>query len=229
MLRITVGRELCDDLEAVRAALSHQLPAGGLEAVLQVSAACPPRPRAAARGQGGNAARAARRTGRQRLTPVSAAVRREVFGPPEHSWRICEMLCILLLTAISRFRELHSRCPVRARASCAQRRRGSPRCTVGRGASPVSELVVSAHSVRIFARDHGRCTYVAPDGHVCGSTFQIELHHIVPFARGGKATADNIGLRCSVDNAYGAEGDYGHDHMARAIHEARASRQLTLM
>ena len=32
-----------------------------------------------------------------------------------------------------------------------------------------------------------------------------ELHHVVPFAEGGEATASNLQLRCRAHNAYEAE------------------------
>ncbi|MGH9372818.1 MAG: HNH endonuclease, partial [Vicinamibacterales bacterium] len=37
----------------------------------------------------------------------------------------------------------------------------------------------------------------------------LELHHVVPFAAGGAATAENIQLRCRRHNAYEAEQRFG--------------------
>jgi len=41
----------------------------------------------------------------------------------------------------------------------------------------------------------------------------LEFHHIVPFARGGAMTRDNLSLMCRVHNALLAERDYGRDYV----------------
>jgi hypothetical protein len=43
----------------------------------------------------------------------------------------------------------------------------------------------------------------------CRETGWLELHHGVPFARGGMSTAENLELRCRAHNAYEAERDFG--------------------
>ncbi len=47
----------------------------------------------------------------------------------------------------------------------------------------------------VWARDRGRCAFVAPDGRRCGQTAFLEFHHLRPYARGGPATVENIELR----------------------------------
>jgi hypothetical protein len=44
--------------------------------------------------------------------------------------------------------------------------------------------------------------FVSRDGHRCGETRFLEFHHVVPAARGGRATVDNIQLRCRAHNGY---------------------------
>lgn len=65
----------------------------------------------------------------------------------------------------------------------------------------------------VHARDGGRCTYVGPEGHRCTSTAFVEFDHIVPVAKGGKSTADNLRLRCHVHNEHAARQEFGDQHM----------------
>jgi hypothetical protein len=57
---------------------------------------------------------------------------------------------------------------------------------------------------------------VAAGGTRCGSRRRLELHHLVPFARGGASTVENLSLRCATHNLYHAELDIGSDQVARA-------------
>ena len=54
----------------------------------------------------------------------------------------------------------------------------------------------------VFRRDRGACTFVAADGTVCGSTSGVEFHHVRPYAVGGKASVDNIEVRCRAHNGF---------------------------
>src|SRR5512133_3999845 len=40
----------------------------------------------------------------------------------------------------------------------------------------------------VFLRDEGKCQWPLADGGICGSTHRVELDHVVPVGRGGKAT-----------------------------------------
>ncbi|WP_041450455.1 HNH endonuclease [Anaeromyxobacter dehalogenans] len=60
---------------------------------------------------------------------------------------------------------------------------------------------VPAHVRReVWARDGGRCTFVLASGATCGATHRLELDHLVPRARGGASTADNLRIRCRGHN-----------------------------
>ena len=72
---------------------------------------------------------------------------------------------------------------------------------------------------KVFERDGGRCTYVDGSGRRCDSTWQVEFHHKIPYARGGTQDLENIELRCRAHNQYEAELDYGAELM-----EARRNR-----
>lgn len=74
--------------------------------------------------------------------------------------------------------------------------------SVSDGARGVPASVMRA----VWQRDEGRCAHKGPNGR-CNSTSFVEFHHVVPYARGGKATTDNIELRCSAHNKYQARLD----------------------
>lgn len=56
----------------------------------------------------------------------------------------------------------------------------------------------------VWQRDGARCAFIGTAGR-CDERGFLELHHVVPFADGGEATAENIQLRCRAHNAYEAE------------------------
>ena len=95
---------------------------------------------------------------------------------------------------------------------------------------PTAEVSTTRHIPRavrreVFARDAGRCTYVGPTGVVCGSTYQLELHHIHPYAMGGPSTAANVALRCAVHNHHTRSRTTGGSTRARDRGRARNAAQ----
>jgi 5-methylcytosine-specific restriction endonuclease McrA len=54
-------------------------------------------------------------------------------------------------------------------------------------------------------RDGDRCQVPLDAGGVCGSTWQMELDHIVPVAQGGETTAANLRCCCRPHNRRAAE------------------------
>jgi 5-methylcytosine-specific restriction endonuclease McrA len=60
----------------------------------------------------------------------------------------------------------------------------------------------------VWGRDEGRCAFVGANGR-CRETGWLELHHVVPFARGGPTSAENQELRCRAHNAYEAGREFG--------------------
>jgi 5-methylcytosine-specific restriction endonuclease McrA len=61
----------------------------------------------------------------------------------------------------------------------------------------------------VWARDGGRCAYVSGDATRCAEKAYLEFHHLVPYARGGRATLENIALRCARHNQYEARLVFG--------------------
>jgi HNH endonuclease len=58
-------------------------------------------------------------------------------------------------------------------------------------------------------RDKGQCAFVSSDGRRCTERTFLEFHHVIPCAKGGRATIDNISLRCRRHNQYEAELVFG--------------------
>ena len=66
----------------------------------------------------------------------------------------------------------------------------------------------------VFERDEGRCVFTDTEGRHCSSTWQVEFHHRIPYARGGTHCVENIELRCRAHNQYEADMEYGVELMA---------------
>jgi hypothetical protein len=60
-----------------------------------------------------------------------------------------------------------------------------------------------------------RSAYVSPSGHRCTARRFLEFDHIDPVARGGRATADHLRLRCRAHNQLEAERIFGVGFMRR--------------
>jgi 5-methylcytosine-specific restriction endonuclease McrA len=60
-----------------------------------------------------------------------------------------------------------------------------------------------------WRHDGGQCAFVSADGHRCSERTFLEFHHVIPYAKGGSATIDNISLRCRRHNQYEAELVFG--------------------
>ena len=73
----------------------------------------------------------------------------------------------------------------------------------------------------VWRRDEGRCAFVGHQGR-CPERNWLELHHLQPFAEGGKSTIANIELRCRAHNAYEAEVYFGAEVVAAARARARS-------
>ena len=67
----------------------------------------------------------------------------------------------------------------------------------------------------VWIRDGGKCVWPLASGGVCGSTRQLELDHIVPVARGGPSTIENLRLTCRCHNALAAVPSFGDAWMER--------------
>ncbi len=92
---------------------------------------------------------------------------------------------------------------VRRKFSVTQRPRAS------RGQADESRNVPAEVQRAVYIRDRGRCSFIGIGGRRCCERTFLEFHHLIPYAAGGRATVDNIALRCRAHNAYEAEMFYG--------------------
>jgi hypothetical protein len=83
---------------------------------------------------------------------------------------------------------------------------------------------VPAHVRRaVFGRAGGRCEWRLDSGEVCGCTTRVELDHVVPRARGGPSTIENLRVLCRPHNLLAARRAFGDAVMigTRGIRRAR--------
>ena len=130
---------------------------------------------------------------------------------------IVELAVDLMVEKTLKQRFAHPRTP---------RKPGSIKRGVRRRASKSNSRYVPRAVVReVHQRDGGQCTFVSQDGKRCCERGFLERHHSVPYARGGRATADNLKLVCRAHNALFAERDFGRSYMHAKLLQARGSRQ----
>lgn len=89
------------------------------------------------------------------------------------------------------------------------------------------EYVRAAVRDQVFRRDEWRCAFVGRDGRRCGSTWQLEIHHVVPLGKDGESEVGNLSLRCRAHNLLHAEQDFGREHVRRAIARQAAAETGT--
>jgi hypothetical protein len=99
--------------------------------------------------------------------------------------------------------------------------RGSAKANGGDGANATRHIPAAVKRA-VWERDGGQCTFVSDAGHRCEARTLLELDHIEPVARGGKATTENIRLRCRGHNQYTAECAFGAGFMSDKRAEAQA-------
>jgi 5-methylcytosine-specific restriction endonuclease McrA len=87
---------------------------------------------------------------------------------------------------------------------------------------------IPAHVKRtVWKRDGGQCTFVGEGSNRCEERSGLEFDHVREFARGGRATVDNIRLRCRAHNQLHAEKTFGAGFMQDKREHAIAARPLS--
>ena len=90
----------------------------------------------------------------------------------------------------------------------------------------VADYIPAAVRREVYEREGGTCAYVGEGQRRCGSTLRLEYQHIVPVARGGRSTLENITLYCRAHNLLQAEKDFGAEHVRRKQLERSAADSL---
>jgi len=84
---------------------------------------------------------------------------------------------------------------------------------------------IPAHVRRtVVKRDQARCTFSAGSEMRCETREHLEFDHIVPLARGGKSSADNLRLRCRAHNQREADRAFGKEFMEEKRRLKRVAR-----
>jgi hypothetical protein len=99
-------------------------------------------------------------------------------------------------------------------ATGAPRQEASTLALVPAGPTPARrsgprEAIPAAVRRAVWERDQGRCQWPLDSGGCCGSAHQLELDHLVPWARGGPPTVDGLRLLCHAHNALAARQAFG--------------------
>ncbi len=81
--------------------------------------------------------------------------------------------------------------------------------------------VPAAVARAVWERDGNQCTFVSDEGHRCEERSGLELDHVIPVARGGEATPDNLRLVCRPHNQHAADLTYGKGFMDEKRSEAQ--------
>jgi len=77
------------------------------------------------------------------------------------------------------------------------------------------QAIPAAVKRAVWQRDIGRCSWPLDSGGVCGSTHRLELDHIVPWARWGGETIDDLRIVCGAHNALAARQAFGDRCLTR--------------
>ncbi len=80
---------------------------------------------------------------------------------------------------------------------------------------PYSRYLPAAVRRSVRERDGDQCAFRLQNGDRCPERRSLEFHHRDPYGRGGNHHPDNLSLMCRAHNAYGAELDYGKEHMEK--------------
>jgi hypothetical protein len=93
-----------------------------------------------------------------------------------------------------------------------KRPRGS--ATAAAATAPGRPHVPAAVEREVRRRDDDRCQFPLDQGEVCGSTFQVQLDHVVPLALGGETSVGNLRCACAFHNRLAARRSLGEAVMA---------------
>jgi hypothetical protein len=112
---------------------------------------------------------------------------------------------------------------LRAQRKVIERRRyGSPQPAKKKAETPPPgdsaanpDYIPAAVRREVYEREGGTCAYVGEGHRRCGSTLRLEYQHIVPVARGGRSTLENVTFFCRAHNLLQAESDFGAEHVRR--------------
>lgn len=82
-----------------------------------------------------------------------------------------------------------------------------------RSSKPTVRSIPARTKKAVYDRDGGQCAHMYQDGQRCPNRAALEFDHIVPVAKGGKTTIDNLRLLCRAHNQHAADQAFGQEFM----------------
>lgn len=176
-LKLTLSKDLHDQLEQLKALLSHKQ-LKGFEGLLQELAEIALKKLDPAR------ARKQQTTQKQSVQKPQTPMNSEEQGDVQIT-SVDELISAAEATSQSSFFDATTEVQHNPSVQTQSRSRHIP--------NPIRRAV--------WNRDEGRCTYAHPETqHRCGSTHFVQLDHITPFSEGGLHTKENLRLLCGRHN-----------------------------
>ena len=93
----------------------------------------------------------------------------------------------------------------------------NPEITAETKVAPANRHIPAKIRDEVLCRDGGRCSYISPEGVRCGCRHNLQLDHIVPFAAGGRHSAENLRVVCDRHNRHLAKLYFGEEHMLKYL------------
>ncbi len=134
----------------------------------------------------------------------------ELLGPQAGEDRVREIFSRALRELVTKLEKTRFAATSRPNAAS-----GAP------GGTSSSRHVPAAIRREVWARDQGRCTFVAANGRRCEARGKLEFDHVVPVARGGRTTVQNLRLLCRAHNQFEAGQIFGEGFMHEIRERAR--------
>jgi hypothetical protein len=235
-LRVTLDAEAKRDLETLACLLGHKIPRRDVSAVLKEALRCAVEEHSRRRSKGlRKTARAVAQDSDRRTEPPPAAQGARKAAPASVQDDDETEPAAAHGSEPAAAQDLREGAPTDAEGRSAgaapssdatgvkatrdKARRKGP--LPGRGpATPAKRRIPASVKREVWARDGGRCTYVAEDGTRCESRWQLEFDHLDPHAQ-GQPTADDLCLSCRPHNFQNAEVVYGREHMEKFLKRRR--------
>jgi hypothetical protein len=124
----------------------------------------------------------------------------ELFSSQVPSGDVDEILCMALTDLVAKGEKLKFAATSRPRANESR-------------TEPGKRYIPKGVRRAVHARDGARCTFVGQDGRRCEGRKFLEFDHVLPIARGGESSVENLRLRCRAHNQLEAERLFGADFM----------------
>jgi hypothetical protein len=197
-LHVTVSRQFLKKLDAARDGLSHSIPGATAEQVLEAALDLLLEKQARARGL----VKKPRTT--LPATPLTQTAPQSQIAPRASQ------------KAGATGQHQHERSPLAlVPTEPPPHRRTGPR-----------QAIPAAVRRAVWERDGGRCTWPLDSGGCCGSTHQLEVDHLSPWARFGSPTVDGLRLLCHPHNVLAAKLAFGARCLGRYAGARVARRQV---